>query len=179
MARPRRKVVRFSRDYRKARKFDMGLPPYRPGSGKRKRRSRQFFLVIAIVLLAFGPSLGDIANGYLTPHDGCRVVRVIDGDTVTLICPLSGIQRGRILAYDTPEMNAQCTSEALKAFAAKQYLRWLLWSSGHISARTEGIDRYGRALVLLLIDGKGVARPMIKAGLGKEYSGGRRDSWCT
>jgi endonuclease YncB( thermonuclease family) len=126
----------------------------------------------------FGAPLGDVVNGMVKPRDGCRVWQVVDGDTVRMHCPASGFQTGRIIAYDTPEVQGACISETARGLAATYYLRWLLWTGGHISARTEGADRYGRRLTILIIDGQGVARRMVEAGLARWYDGGRRASWC-
>ena len=134
--------------------------------------------LFGLVALLVAQPLGDIVNGYLTPHDGCRVVGIVDGDTIRMICPESGHRTGRLLAFDTPELRAGCMSEFLKAQAATLYLRGMLWRAGHVSARIEGEDRYGRALVLLLVDGQGVAGPMVEAGLARWYDGGPRAGWC-
>jgi endonuclease YncB( thermonuclease family) len=134
-------------------------------------------LGLVAALFVFAP-VGDAINGVLTPHTGCRIVTVVDGDTVKMICPLSGWRTGRILAYDTPELNGRCLRETGMAMAATYYFRWILWSGSHIEARTEGTDRYGRALTLLLVDGEGVARRMVEAGLARWYDGGRRAGWC-
>lgn len=167
-------IVPFSRDYRRAPKFDMGLPNGRP-----PRRRRKGWIVAAIgALFLFGPPVVDAANGLMKPANGCRVYGVVDGDTVRMYCAVSGFTTGRVLAYDTPEYKARCTSEFFGAIKATFYLRWLLWSANEITARTEGTDRYGRALTLLLVDGKGVAGEMVKAGLARWYDGGPRASWC-
>lgn len=173
-----RKVLKFSRGYRPVKKFDMGLPPRTPKYRILWRRYRAWVLLGLVLFVAFLGPLGDTVNAYATPHDGCRVMSVIDGDTIKMRCPLSGAQTGRILGLDTPELGARCTSELLRAVAAKYHLRWMLWKATHISARTEGTDRYNRKLVVLLLDGQGIAHPMIKAGWAREYSGGRRDGWC-
>jgi len=129
-----------------------------------------------IALIVLPPAL-DAANGFLTETDGCRVWQVIDGDTVRIWCH-DGSHTARILAYDTPELSARCTSELLQALAATWYLRWQLWRAGRITVKIDGVDRYGRKLVLLLVDGEGIARRMVKAGLARWYDGGRRPGWC-
>ncbi len=157
--------------------------PYRFRPRYRRRPRRGFGLRLGRVLLAaflalvLLPPVGDAANGMLKPAEGCRVVAVIDGDTVRIWCH-DGLHRARILAYDTPELSARCTSELVKAVAATWYLRWQLWRAGKITVRIDGNDRYGRKLILLLVDGEGVARRMVNAGLARWYDGGRRAGWC-
>ena len=74
----------------------------------------------AVLLLVLMPMLADLANAALNRVEGadgeCRILRVIDGDTVTLMCPGDGMQSARILGYDTPEKFApQCLAELLSA----------------------------------------------------------------
>jgi endonuclease YncB( thermonuclease family) len=175
----RHNIVPFSRDYRRAPRIDMGLPKGKP---PRQRRGILEWVIgggiVAALALVLVPALLDVANGWIKPHEGCRVLTVIDGDTVKLLCPAGGFQSGRLLGFDTPELKARCASELGKAIAATHYLRWRLWTGGRITAVTEGTDRYGRRLTRLLIDGENVARPMIASGLARPYDGGLRGSWC-
>jgi endonuclease YncB( thermonuclease family) len=169
------KVRQFWRGARRHPRWNLASPRRRRGD--RLPRVLKWGLFGLVALLVAMP-LGDIVNGYVTPHDGCRVVGIIDGDTVMMRCPASGLRTGRLLAFDTPELRAQCTSEFLRAQAATLYLRRILWTGRHISARIEGEDRYERALTLLIVDGEGVARRMVEAGLARWYDGGRRPGWC-
>ncbi len=147
--------------------------PRRPGPGLRLARVL-FAGFLGLILL---PPVVDAANGALKPGEGCRVVAIIDGDTLRIWCH-DGLYRARVLAYDTPELSARCTSELVKAIAATWYLRWQLWRAGRITVKIDGVDRYGRKLVLLLTDGENVARRMVGAGLARWYDGGRRPGWC-
>ncbi len=154
---------------------------FRPRYRRRPRRGfglrPGWVLLAALLVLVVLPPVGDAANGMFKPAEGCRVIAVIDGDTVRIRCH-DGRHRARILAYDTPELSARCTAELVKAVAATWYLRWQLWRAGKITVRIDGTDRYGRKLILLLVDGEGVARRMVNAGLARWYDGGRRRSWC-
>lgn len=176
MARRRDNSTPAGRDYRGRHRRNTGLPPHRPRPG-RGGRAFGWAVGLVVALFLFAP-LGDPINGFVTPHVGCRIVTVMDGDTVKMICPRSGWRTGRILGFDTPETQGRCLRETGLALAATYYLRWILWTGGHIEARTEGVDRYGRALTLLMVDGEGVARRMVEAGLARWYEGGRRASWC-
>lgn len=134
------------------------------------------FGAVAIIVL---PAVADVANGLLKPHEGCRVIGVVDGDTVRMYCPAAGVVRGRIIGYDTPEIfSPGCTFEWAKGIAATFHLRWQLWTASQISARPRGSDRYGRRLTFLTVDGEGVARPLVEKGLAHWYDGGIRRSWC-
>lgn len=133
-----------------------------------------------VALLVLVPPLADAVNGFLKPHDGCRVVGIVDGDTVRLLCgDGEGLVPGRIVGLDTPELSPpRCLSELTKGMAATWYLRWRLWGAGRIGAAAQGRDRYGRVLVSLALDGEEAAGALIAMGLARPYDGGRRRSWC-
>lgn len=172
----RGRVIRYYRGARRHPRWDLGTPP---GGPRRSLKGRLGLLMAGLTLGAvLLPPVVDAVNGLVKPADGCRVVQVIDGDTVRLLCPSRGVITGRVIGYDTPELRARCLREFVDAQKATAMLRWILWSGSEISVRTEGQDRYGRALTVLLVDGHGVARRMVDAGLARWYDGGRRTGWC-
>ncbi len=98
---------------------------------------------------------------------------VIDGDTFSL-----NRRRIRILGMDAPETHpSRCLQEAQLGNAATDKLRALL-SSGTITMSGSGVDRYGRDLRQVFVNGVDVADSMISAGLARSYGGGRKQSWC-
>ena len=169
----------------------MGLPRYRPpGWGTRLLRrivSPTFYLKLVVGIGVFGlfilPTLADLINATIRPvqsaEGSCRILRVIDGDTLSLICPEEGIHSARLLGYDTPEkFSPKCLSELVAAERATWALRTFILKAKRLKIKREGIDRYGRALVVLTLDGLDVARAMIRAGHAKPYEGGLRGGWC-
>ena len=178
-----RKVIEFRRGARRHPKWDMGTPP---GSPRRPRPVRDPLsallkgLLGLTVVVGILPPVLDVVNGFVKPAHGCRVVQVVDGDTVKMICPRSGYVSGRLLGFDTPELfSPQCASEWGRAVAATFYLRWRLYRAGTIIARPQGTDLYGRWLTQLTLDGVGADRLLIRAGLARAYDGGKREGWCT
>ncbi|MEJ6397919.1 thermonuclease family protein [Yoonia sp. 208BN28-4] len=176
------KVVPFSRDYRRTRPFDMGLPKRRKPRRDPKSYLKAVILVGAGALVAL-PALTDATVAVLRPlqsGDGtCRIAGVIDGDTVQLWCPSLGSQRARLLGFDAPELfSPQCTGEATQALAAKWYLRRVLFSADDLRLVKEGRDRYDRSLVRVFVDGVPLARQMIEEGHARPYEGGKRAGWC-
>jgi len=169
----------YFRSYRQKRRW----AKYQKARGKVFRRNRNwrtklFRLVVTVIVgVVLLPPVGDLINGYVKETDGCRVWQVTDGDTVKIHCK-TGSYRARILAYDTPELKAHCPSEFYKAIMATYYLRWQLWKARKITVKIDGVDRYHRKLVILLVDGEGMARRMVEAGLARWYDGGRRAGWC-
>ncbi|MBY6046923.1 thermonuclease family protein [Vannielia litorea] len=129
-------------------------------------------------LLVAGPGLVDMAFGYARQAGTCRVTAVVDGDTVKMICPEEGRVRGRIVGLDAPEVKGECMAERWAAWRATQALRWRLWTARRVGAEPGGVDRYGRVLVRLTLDGRDAAQGMIDSGHARAYGGGKRQGWC-
>ena len=166
--------------------------PARPAGpvvrGLRRLADPRFYLKLVIGLAVGGlvliPTIADLVNAALRPiaseQGPCRVIRVIDGDTVSLICPEDGMQSARLLGFDTPELyGPRCMAEFVAAQKASWALRTLIQRADRLELRHQGTDQYGRALVLLQVNGVDVAREMIRAGHGRPYGGGLRGTWCS
>lgn len=147
----------------------------------------RFYLKLVMALALFGllilPTLADLVNAALRPvasvEGDCRIIRVVDGDTVNLICPEDGIQSARLLGFDTPEKYApKCLAEFVAAERASWHLRTLIQKANRLALSFDGRDQYGRALVQLELDGVDVARLMIRSGHARAYGGGLRGGWC-
>jgi len=141
------------------------------------RSKLNLFFICAFAVL-FLPPLVDAANGYAKTKGACSVVMVVDGDTVKLDCPEDSFKNVRIMGYDTPEKNAHCIAEYIKANHAAWSLRWALWMADEITIHKNRRDKYGRDLIVLHVDGKDVAPQMIAGGLARPYQGGKRQGWC-
>lgn len=100
---------------------------------------------------------------------------VVDGDTIK--APYGPTYR--ILGYDTPETHlAKCEEERALGLRAKARLEQLL-DQGEVRVLEKGkLDRYGRTLATVTIDGEDLAKVMIREGLAVPYRGKRRRSWC-
>lgn len=149
--------------------------------------SPRFYLKTAMTALVLGlilvPTVADLVNAALKPVAGagetCRILRVIDGDTVTLMCPEEGLESARLMGFDTPEKYApQCLSEFIAAERASWALRTMIQKADRLAITRDGTDRFGRALVRLELDGVDVARLMVRAGHARINTGGPRGSWC-
>ncbi|WP_090525225.1 thermonuclease family protein [Paracoccus isoporae] len=114
---------------------------------------------------------------------GCRApvgvdpaeIQVVDGDTIRW----QG-QRIRLQGLDSPELfSPQCQAELAAARAARDALRERLAAAQRAELRiAPELDRYGRGLARLALDGEDVARAMIRAGHARRYEGGARPGWC-
>ncbi len=189
--RARTTVTPFSRDYRRPPRWGMGLPPRRPRSrwGRAVGRILDpiFYLKAVMALCALAlvvlPLGADAVNAALKParqgNGTCRILSVIDGDTVSLWCPARGVERARLMGFDAPELfSPACASEFVAAQRATWALRGLIFAADKVEIGFDGRDRYDRALVTLRLDGTSVARAMIAGGNGRAYDGGRREAWC-
>jgi micrococcal nuclease len=141
-------------------------------------------MAVAVTGLIVVPLVADLVNAatklVLAEGGGtCRILRVVDGDTVTLMCPEEGVESARLTGFDTPEKySPKCVSEFFAAERASWALRTLIRKADRLKVTHEGTDRYGRALVRLELDGLDVSQLMIRQGLARKYSGGLRGSWC-
>lgn len=103
-------------------------------------------------------------------------LRVIDGDTVEHDGTVH-----RLLGYDAPETHDPgCAAEAALGRRATARLRELLAGARRIVlAPSHRVDRWGRQLSRLTVDGRDVREILIAEGLARPYDGrGPRAGWC-
>ncbi len=180
-------VTRLSRDRRAPPRWGMGLPPRRPRRWWHRiadpRIYLKFVMLIAGAALVALPLAADAVNALARPASGpgenCRILSVVDGDTVTMWCGTRGVERARITGFDTPELfSPGCNRELALAWQAKWALRLAIWQADALTIRREGSDRYGRTLVSVQVDGAPIGQSLIAQGLARPYGGGRRQGWC-
>lgn len=93
-----------------------------------------------------------------------KVVAITDGDTIKVLDDLDkGVLKIRLNKIDAPEKN--------QAFGqkSKQYLSNLVFGK-QVIIRFKEIDRYGRILGLIYIDGVEVNLQIVKAGMAWHYA---------
>lgn len=104
-------------------------------------------------------------------------VRVIDGDTVD-----RWPWRYRLVGFDAPEIGrAACASERQGGVAAKIRMGELIAGAQRVDLvrTTWRLDRWGRVLARLELDGRDAAGIAIAEGWGVAYTGrGPRHRWC-
>jgi micrococcal nuclease len=168
--------------------FGPARPPGRVTRVVRRLVSLRGLFRIVMAVAAIGlillPLLADLVNAatkMVLAEGGatCRILRVVDGDTVTLMCPEEGVESARLVGFDTPEkFSPKCLSEFVAAERASWALRTLIQRADRLKVSRQGTDRYGRALVRLELDGQDVAGRMVRTGLARVNTGGPRGSWC-
>lgn len=137
------------------------------------------FIAIAGGHAVLAPAVDDWRSGRGAMRPDCRVVRVLDGDTVDLACPGRRAVRARIVGYDAPELySPRCTAERDAAVRATRILGTRVGNATRTEVAFLGHDRYGRTLVDMRLGGQRVAREMVASGAGRRYPGGLRGGWC-
>ncbi len=150
-------------------------PRRRDGWPRRWLRRTAALLGVLILL----PPVSDAFLGLRRTVEGCRVVHVVDGDTVDLLCPGRELTRVRVTGFDAPELfSPGCATEAAQALAAQTKLRWTLARAETLEVIPGGVDRYGRRLAEIRVDGRRLADIMVESGHGRPYDGGARAGWC-
>lgn len=136
------------------------------------------FLVLAVASLQGMRSEAGLGT-LRTEGTGCAVTRVFDGDTVEMICPSEAEFQARLTGFDAPEIrHARCDAEAALGWNAENRLRQILASGSQVEVRFDGLDRFGRRLVTLEIDGVDLGDILVAEGLAAPYHGGPRPDWC-
>jgi endonuclease YncB( thermonuclease family) len=113
-----------------------------------------------------------------------EVLRIADGDTFEArVQAWPGIAittMVRLRGIDTPELKARCAEERVKAEAARAKLAAIL-AEGSVELRAVGLDKFGGRIdaAASTRSTPDVSAALLRAGLGRSYTGGRRESWCS
>jgi endonuclease YncB( thermonuclease family) len=119
------------------------------------------------------------ANGTVRGRGGAVAerMRVIDGDTLE---DMRADITYRLVNIDTPETGsrARCAAERDLGNRATEAVRTLISAARQLELRPTGrIDRYGRTIAFVLIDGRDMGETLIADGLARPWRG-RREPWC-
>jgi endonuclease YncB( thermonuclease family) len=118
----------------------------------------------------------DATNGARSDVVAQRV-RVVDGDTIE---DMGSDITYRLVNIDTPETGsrARCSAERTLGDRATQAARALISGARRIELNATGrIDRYGRSIAFVVIDGRDMGETLIAEGLARPWRG-RREPWC-
>ncbi|SLI00770.1 micrococcal nuclease-like nuclease [Mycobacteroides abscessus subsp. abscessus] len=138
-----------------------------------------------VAALVIGSAAAMFAPGCQPSHadpvaTNATVLRVADGDTVTVASDLRGRLKVRIIGLDTPEVVREGWSIGCHGPEASAYAKSRL--SGQrvqlITDPTQDVtDRFGRTLAaVILSDGTNYAVEAVRLGHGKAYVYGRKPS---
>lgn len=114
-----------------------------------------------------------------------KILRVIDGDTVTIEAPylpkpLKSEIALRINGIDTPEKDfrSQCEHENTLAHDATLFTKHIIENAKSYKVEIVDHDKYFRLLGDIIIDGEKLSTMLIKNNLAVEYHGQTKKSWC-
>jgi len=112
-----------------------------------------------------------------------KVIKVYDGDTFTVEAyPWPGLEAKasvRVNGVDTPEIRGKCEAEMQKAIEARDFVKSLILGEVVFLENVKHGKYAGRVIADVKLDGgDNLADKIISRGLGREYHGGARESWC-
>lgn len=143
----------------------------------RMRAARAIAVFVAAVAIVLGPALALLAPIDEASADQPRAIRVVDGDTLR---DLRSDTTYRVVNIDAPEVgrNARCTAERALGHSATRRARALVAAARRLEMRNVGrVDRYGRAVAHIIVDGRDLGQTLISEGLARPWRG-RREPWC-
>jgi len=117
----------------------------------------KLFWMLTLILVLIQPA----ANAQPGHLEG-RIVGVTDGDTVTLLDANNTRYKIRLAGIDAPESRMPYGQKA------KAYLAELVFGK-EVIASTRKLDRYGRTIATLVVEGKDANLAMLQAGLAWHY----------
>jgi endonuclease YncB( thermonuclease family) len=97
-----------------------------------------------------------------------RVVRIADGDTLTVLDALNVQHRIRLQGIDAPESHQAFGTQS------KQNLSGLVFDKA-VNAICDKTDQYGRSVCKIVLDGKDINLEQIKAGMAWHYKDYQRE----
>ncbi len=98
-----------------------------------------------------------------------RVIKVADGDTVTVLRGTEQV-RVRLSSIDAPEKKQAFGSRS------QQHLSGLVFDKT-VRVVEDGTDRYGRTIGVLHVDGININRRMVSDGMAWAYTAYLNDQW--
>nr|QMP83565.1 MAG: hypothetical protein [Caudoviricetes sp.] len=114
-----------------------------------------------------------------------KLLRVIDADTFIVSAPflpppLKPQMPLRLSTVDTPNINrwAKCDRENKLGQSAKSFVEKLIKTSKTNSVKIVGVDKYGRWLGHVYLNGKSLSDILVEKKMARYYYGGKKLSWC-
>ena len=109
---------------------------------------------------------------------GCKVTRVVDGDTIDVDLDLGFdiIYKCRVRLYgiDTPESRTRNKDEKVRGKLASKFLQDAINNGDHVILRTQLKDskgKFGRVLASVIVDGIDINQSMVTNHMAVRYEG--------
>ena len=108
-----------------------------------------------------------------------KVVSVYDGDTIKVVFPLNGVLykwNCRLIGIDTPELRTRDDNEKRYGYFVRDNLRYRILDKV-VSVTCGELDKYGRLLTTISIDGNNINEWLIAMNYAFKYDGGTKALW--
>ena len=132
---------------------------------------KKIFRAIFVGLILFSQPIA-LAQAMPICGDGRHVTCIVDGDTFWL-----DRTKYRIADIDAPEVGRpRCQAELERGQRATVRLAELL-DDGRFEVQPTGLDKFGRTLAIVNIDGRSIGIQLVRERLAHVWGGPDR-SWC-
>lgn len=118
-----------------------------------------FFILVLIPYISFSATITG------------KVISVADGDTITILTQQHEQIKIRLSAVDTPEGN-QAYGNKAKAFTS------FMVKGKNVSIEPETIDKYGRTVAMVFVDGLNLNKEIVANGQGWVYRKYCKGAFC-
>jgi micrococcal nuclease len=118
-------------------------------------------------------------KAFVPPIDTGKVVKVYDGDTITVATILYEVAYRfsvRLNGIDTPEMKGGGSHEKELAVKARDDLSSRIMNK-IVTLKNVSTEKYGRVLADVYLDDECINEWMIKQGHAKVYNGGHKEAF--
>ena len=128
------------------------------------------------------PTIWDTAISFVPPITSGHVIKVYDGDTITIASrlPYEGSPlykfSVRLNGIDTPEIKTKNPEEKKKALSCKEELSRLCLDQD-VELQNVNTEKYGRLLADVYCNGVHLNQHMIDGGFAVVYDGGHKKSF--
>jgi endonuclease YncB( thermonuclease family) len=118
-----------------------------------------FFILVLIPYISFSATITG------------KVISVADGDTITILTQQHEQIKIRLSAVDTPE-KGQAFGQKSKDFTSSMV------AGKNVSIKSETIDKYGRSVAMVFVNGSNVNEQIVKQGYGWVYRKYCKGAFC-
>ena len=106
-------------------------------------------------------------------HYKAELIRIIDGDTIDVMLDLGFFvwvkKRIRLYGIDTPETRTRDLEEKQRGNAATFRLAELISHPTKFTISSHGLDKYGRCLGTIFVEGENINELLVSEGFAKVY----------
>lgn len=134
---------------------------------------KTIFIAVAAAFVAHGACAVPAVVRYIVDGDTFSAGVRLEDDTIISV-------RVRLRNVDTPELHGACVDEIVAANVARSRLAELIPVDSVVELQNIKDDKYLGRIDANVLDSRGrdVGKILVREGLGRPYSGGKRSGWC-